>query len=305
MSADAETCPQGTRMRGLIILNAYTRRPQMLHQAGRLTEEFALRGVDVEVWHNDRFLAVVDGDGIATAVDGFDFCIFLDKDRYTLRCLQISGIPLFNSYESIMACDDKMMTYIELAGRGFRMPRTLPGLLCYDPDAVIGDEVYERIEGELGYPVVVKECHGSMGTGVFLARDRGELGRVMSEVKCDTHLIQEAVTSSMGRDLRVMVVGDRVLGGMLRSSDGFQSNIAGGGHGAPYELDDALVEESLGIARALGLVYCGIDYLFGEDGPVVCEVNSNAFFMEFERVTGINIAGEYADLIIRRLEKGL
>ena len=69
MSADAETCPQGARMRGLIILNAYTRRPQMLHQAGRLTEEFALRGVDVEVWHNDRFLAVVDGDGISTAVD--------------------------------------------------------------------------------------------------------------------------------------------------------------------------------------------------------------------------------------------
>ena len=46
MSADAETCPQGARMRGLIILNAYTRRPQMLHQAGRLTEEFALRGAD-------------------------------------------------------------------------------------------------------------------------------------------------------------------------------------------------------------------------------------------------------------------
>ena len=204
-----------------------------------------------------------------------------------------------------MACDDKMMTYIELAGKGFRMPRTLPGLLCYDPDAVIGDEVYGRIEGELGYPMVVKECHGSMGSGVFLARDRGELERVMSGVKCDAHLIQEAVTSSMGRDLRVMVVGDRVLGGMLRSSDGFQSNIAGGGHGTPYELDDALVEESLGIARALGLVYCGIDYLFGEDGPVVCEVNSNAFFMEFEKVTGINVAGEYADLILEKLGKGL
>ena len=38
---------------------------------------------------------------------------------------------------------------------------------------------------------------------------------------------------------------------------------------------------------------------------MVCEVNSNAFFMEFERVTGINVAGEYADLILEKLGKGL
>ena len=288
------------------MLNAYTRRPQMLHQAARLSEEFAALGAEADVVHNDVFLAEVDGSGAAASVDGYDFCVFLDKDRYTLRCLQLSGIPLFNSYDSVMACDDKMMTYIELAGRGFRLPRTLPGLLCYDPAAEIGDEVLDRVESRLRYPMVVKTCHGSMGTGVFPVSDRDGLRSALEGVKCEAHLVQEAVAESAGRDLRVMVVGGRVLGGMLRESDGFQSNIAGGGRGSPYPVDAELERESLAIADALGLVYCGIDYLFGADGPVVCEVNSNAFFQEFERVTGVNVARAYAELVVERVrEKGV
>lgn len=273
----------------------------MLHQASRLTEEFTALGVETEVWYNDRFLAVVESDGVRTAAKGFDFCVFLDKDRYTLKCLQMSGIPLFNSYESIMACDDKMMTYIELAGKGFRIPATLPGLLCYDPSAKVGDEVLDKIEAHLKYPMVVKTCHGSLGTGVFPVRDRTGLRGAIERVKCEAHLIQEAVTASEGRDLRVMVIGDRVLGGMLRESDGFQSNIAGGGHGRPFNVGEELERESLKIAKALGLVYCGIDYLLDDDGFVVCEVNSNAFFQEFERVTGVNVACAYAEFIVRRI----
>ena len=61
-------------------------------------------------------------------------------------------------------------------------------------------------------------------------------------------------------------------------------------------------ERKLKIAALLKLDYCGIDFLFREDGsPVVCEVNSNAFFHAFERATGINVAQKYAEHILSRL----
>ena len=33
---------------------------------------------------------------------------------------------------------------------------------------------------------------------------------------------------------------------------------------------------------ALGLDYCGVDLLETDEGPVLCEVNSNAFFEGFD-----------------------
>ena len=51
-------------------------------------------------------------------------------------------------------------------------------------------------------------------------------------------------------------------------------------------------------ARALGLDYCGVDILTGNDGkPYFCEANSNAFFRGIEGVTGVNVASVYADYI--------
>ena len=47
-----------------------------------------------------------------------------------------------------------------------------------------------------------------------------------------------------------------------------------------------------------------MDFLIGKDGnPLVCEVNSNAFFKGFEKVTGINVAKKYAEYILKDLNK--
>ena len=63
-------------------------------------------------------------------------------------------------------------------------------------------------------------------------------------------------------------------------------------------------EVPLKVAFALKLDYCGIDFLLKKDGNfVLCEVNSNAFFSGFEKVTGVNVAKEYAEYIIKKLQK--
>ena len=57
------------------------------------------------------------------------------------------------------------------------------------------------------------------------------------------------------------------------------------------------------MAEILQLDYCGIDILFGDnDTPLVCEVNSNAFFEGIEGTTGVNVAREYAKHILRTIQ---
>ena len=133
--------------------------------------------------------------------------------------------------------------------------------------------------------------------------DRGELLAVMEQVRMKPHLFQEFIRESAGRDLRVIVVGDEALGGMVRISGGdFRSNLARGGRSEPYPVDEETAALAVRIAKILKLDYCGIDFLFGKDGLTVCEVNSNAFFMGFEHTTGINVAKKYAEHILRTLD---
>ena len=287
-------------MKGLILINAYSRMRAFEVQSSRLAEEFEAIGVEADVRRNDGFLARVEDGSISVGL-GYDFCVYLDKDRYVLRALEASGIPVFNRYSAIEACDDKMMTCLELAGHGFRMPKTLPGMLCYDPGEPVRDTSVDAVVDALGLPVVVKECYGSMGKGVRLAHDREELKALMERVKTSPHLFQEFVSGSSGRDLRVIVVGGRAVGGMLRTSGAdFRSNVGCGGKGTAYDLSPEVARYAERIADVLDLDYCGIDLLFPDDGGdmIVCEVNSNAFFEAFEAATGKNVARLYARHVV-------
>lgn len=289
-------------MKGLILVNAYSESEEYLYQAKRLKEEFALLSVEVDIKKNDSFPLIIENSCIASALGGYSFCIYWDKDKYILSMLEKTGLPVFNSRAAILNCDDKMQTYIELAGRGIPLPETLPGLLCYSEAEQIKASTLERVEKKLGYPLIIKESYGSLGGGVYLVNNRAELLDCMEKVKCREHLYQEFVESSYGRDLRIIVIGNEVIGGMLRSSESdFRSNIASGGKAEPFEVTEDLKELALKVSKALGLDYCGIDILFSEKGPIVCEVNSNAFFCSFEKTTKINVAKKYAEYILNHI----
>lgn len=287
------------KRKGLIIVNAYARLSGIAYQTRRLSEELLALGVEVEVRRNDGALALIDeGGAVRSRCAEYDFVIYLDKDKYMSALLEESGMRLFNSHRAICDCDDKMTTAIRLSGKGIPMPKTLAGPLCYTGGAVLSEELVERVISELGLPVVVKECYGSLGKEVRLARTREELRELALSLMYKPHLFQRFVASSAGRDIRVIAVGGRVVGAMRRESDtDFRSNIELGGRGIPHEPSDELVSLCERVARELGLDYCGIDIMHGEDGYLVCEVNSNAFFGGIESATGVNIARCYAEHI--------
>ena len=269
-------------------------------------EELAKLGVDAEILPNDAFFCTVEGDGgIVSRLSGFDFVVYLDKDKYVARMLQKCGVRLFNRAEAIEDCDDKMLTAIRLANAGIPMPPTVPGLLCYDENAPLNAAAMDRAAQILGYPLVVKSSYGSLGSGVHLARDAGELKDICQKLKCSPHLFQKFIAESSGRDARVIVVGGEVTAAMTRTAHGdFRSNLELGGSGSPLVPDDGLAELCRRVARHICLDYCGIDILFGSNGYLVCEVNSNAFFGGIERVTGINVAAAYAAHMYRSVYGG-
>lgn len=289
------------KLKGLIAINAYAESANT-RQLNRFRDEFAARGVETDVKRNAGFpLCIADGKTVGD-ID-YDFCLFLDKDKYVAQMLEKRGIRLFNTATAIADCDDKMQTHIVLSDCGIPMPITLPAPLCYDKNAVIPESLFDEAERRLGYPVIVKLSYGSQGKGVFKADDRETLEKTANDVKLNSHLFQQYIAESHGRDMRVIVIGGKVVGGILRtSSNDFRSNIGLGGTAKRVDVPRDIRDIAVRAASVLGLDYCGIDFLLGKT-PLLCEVNSNAFFDAFESATGINVAGIYAEHIISVMQE--
>ncbi len=290
-------------MKGVILTNAYKDIPQTRSQCVRIKEELEKLHVSIDIMRNNFFAAYITSGGeIASKLSGYDFCIYLDKDKYISYMLEKEGIRLFNSARAIELCDDKMTTALALSNSGIPIPKTLPGLLCYDEGAPLNEQALRIVEEELGYPVIVKSSFGSMGTGVFKAENFEQLKGAASALKMQPHLFQQYIAESAGRDIRVIVIGGKAVAAMERISGGdFRSNIAMGGRGLKIDMPVQVKEMAEKAAALLNLDYCGADILFGKEGFYLCEVNSNAFFDGIEAATGVNIAKLYANHIAKTM----
>lgn len=292
-------------MKALILINAYATMHAVSSQVRRLKEELEQQGVAVDIRRNGTLSAAITEDGQShIAVDDYAFGIYLDKDTYAAQMMEKQGLRLFNSNDSIQVCDDKMETFLRLSDRGIPMPHTIPAPLCYYPDTPIQQEWLDTVADTLGLPLIVKECNGSLGAQVYLVSTQEQLYATAARLQGKRHLYQRFVASSAGRDVRVIVVGGRVIAAMKRvSATDFRSNIELGGHGECIDLPTEAIRICEDAASALGLDYCGVDLLFGEKGFLLCEVNSNAFFEGVEATTHINVAAAYVRHILASVER--
>lgn len=222
-----------------------------------------------------------------------DFVLFWDKDIVLGNYLEAQGIPLYNSVDAIRLCDDKRLTHIALMREGIPSPRTIMAPMTYLNIGFTNHDFFEQVERELTYPFVVKEAFGSFGEQVYLVRDRKELQQRIQGTSTTELLFQEYIPESRGRDVRLQVVGDRVVASMYRYSDtDFRANVTAGGKMKNYTPSKEESSLALRAARAVGADFAGVDLLFGAEGPLVCEVNSNAHFKNIQTCTGVPVAEE-------------
>lgn len=287
-------------MKAIIAVNPYYDSAAVGYQCARFSEEFAARGVSVSVARQIKDNVMIKDGRVSCTLPDADFVVYLDKDKHLALMLEKAGYRLFNSAEAITLSDDKMLSYIKLAGNGIRMPDTVSAPLLY-VDKSDGAFLAE-VEDRLGLPVVVKENFGSIGKQVYLARSKEGLKRLYEELKHKPHLYQKFIEESCGRDVRVAVVGGKAVAAMeRRSTDGdFRSNVGNGGTGVKINADAEVLKTAEKACKKLGLDFGGADILLSDDGPLLCEVNSNMFFERTEQVTGVNVAGLIAEYILSK-----
>lgn len=284
--------------RVLIIINGYGLASGIQHQVKRLQEEFSKRSVEVEIIKNTQVFAYIFEGNVSVSLPKYDFVLYLDKDRYVAELLEKAGYKLYNSIESIIKCDDKMLTHICLANEGIKMPTSISSTLCYTDN---GNRDYLKpVIEKIGLPMIVKENYGSLGKQVYLANNYEELLEIENKLIHIPHIFQEFVDSSRGKDYRIIVIGGKVIAYMKRENkNSYLSNLATGGTASKTSLPKEYLDIAEKCAKILGLDYCGVDILKGPNKePIVSEVNSNAFYEGIEKTTGINVAGCYVEYLL-------
>lgn len=293
-------------MKGLVIINGYPNGEKFLRQGERIAKELRGIGVPTDVVKNGDICALLNSDGSVKTnlAEEYTFAVYLDKDKYLGKMLEGIGLRLFNCSQAVEICDDKMLTYLALREKKIPIVKTIAAPLCYTPNAIPNENFLKNVPKELGFPLVAKKSYGSFGGGVQLVHDMPELKDIEKEWLYTPHFYQTYIEESAGRDVRVIVIGGKVVAGMERvAHDGeFRSNVELGGQGRKIVLDKEYISVAEKVAQGLQLDYCGVDLLEGKSGPIVCEVNSNAFFEGLESVTGINVAKIYAEYIISCFE---
>lgn len=281
-----------------IIINGYYQPPALMAQVERL-KSCLIEKCEVEVISTTSIIGYIGRDSLKTNTD-IDAAIYLDKDIDVARMLESVGVKLFNSAEAIALSDNKMSTHIRLSNAGIASPVTIASPLYYRGE---DNELFLKKTAKIiGFPMVIKECHGSFGAQVYLANDLNEAREIRSRLLGKPHIYQEYISSSVGHDTRVIVLGGHVIAAMRReNASDFRSNIELGGKAIKIDnLDEKYSKIAIKSTFSLGLDYAGIDILDGTDGePIVCEVNSNAYFNAISKATGIDIAKEYADYVIK------
>lgn len=291
-------------MKGWLIVNQYVKSEKFAELFRMLLESATRNDIKLDLrTHADVWGMIADNNyDINEVISEVDFIIFWDKDIKLARILEDNGARLFNSAKSIELCDDKSLTFMALKDTGIEMPKTyiapktFSGFTDYD--------YFNKIADLAGYPLIVKECLGSFGQQVYLAHNGEELIEVIKSIGSRSFILQEYISSSEGRDVRIQVVGDQIVAAMYRYNDNdFRANITNGGSMKIFEPDEEMKKMALAVCRTLELDFGGIDLLFGEnDRPVFCEANSNAHFKNLYDCTGINTA-DYIMKYIRETMK--
>lgn len=289
-------------MNGIIITNQDI--GHNAYKIKRFTEEGKKLGISLSHYINDGSLAVIKNNNLVVNLPKADFIIYLDKDIYLARILERAGYRLFNKADFIKMCDDKMLTNIMCSNVGIKMPTTIAGPLFYSSELKESNYKFlDSVVRELGFPLVLKKVYGSLGTGVYLVENKEQLFELYKEVCRQPIQFQEYISSSYGRSLRVIIIDKKVIGAFQRYNESdFRSNFGSTASSREFKLEGKFLELANKIAQEFNIEYAGVDFLFGEnDEPILCEINSNAFFEEFEKITKINVAKLFMEMVQKKL----
>ena len=221
-----------------------------------------------------------------------DYVIFWDKDIVLAKQLENMGLKLFNNSRAIEICDNKALTYVELNGK-IEMPDTIVCPMTYRNIGYNKMDFVNMAEERLGYPMVVKECCGSFGQQVYLAKNRQDIESIFNKTK-EPLIFQKFIDNCVGRDIRLNVVGDKVVASMLRYNDNdFRANITNGGSMEKYNPTQEEVKMAIDTCKALNLDFGGVDILINNAGISIIGLFQDLSRADWMRLMDTNVGSVY------------
>ena len=201
-----------------------------------------------------------------------------------LRAIEVYNVKLINSREALEIASDKFLTSIFLERYNIPTPKTI---ICEDPNSAL--ESFE----ELGRDCVLKPLFGSKGIGITRLNDKGFAENVLYSLGRlnEVFYLQEFI-EHQNRDIRILVVGNKVIAGMYRVSDSWKTNIYAGARAEPIEINKKLEKLAIRAANITKTEIAGVDIIESENGYLVLEVNSIPGFTALQEVTDVNLAEE-------------
>ena len=231
--------------------------------------------------------------------------------------------PLVEHGKPSMACKAWQMLVLKEAG--IEVPKTVYGSLWYLYETMknlVSSDIF-LFSGECGafkvdqkiisakpfvFPVILKGSGGDRGTRVYKANNLEEMEKLVRDLrKSETeegrrYMLQEYIPND--GDYRVLVLGEKVLGVMKRSSqskDEFKNNYSAGGKVEIADLPDEIKQLAVKAAKVCGLSVAGVDVAFRDNDftkPVVWEVNKGPQFKGFMQATGIDVPAEIVKFLV-------
>jgi gamma-F420-2:alpha-L-glutamate ligase len=222
-----------------------------------------------------------------------DFVINRSIDYMMSRHLEYMGARVFNSSKVSEICNDKARTYQEIA----RLSIPVVDTIFADKNMILNDML------KISFPVVVKSADGRGGKEVFLVRSAKELVGVAENTGKNKFVIQK-VCGCPGKDVRVYVVGRKIVGAVIRrSKTGFKANISLGGVPEFYHLNENEIKTVMKITDQFNFGMVGIDFIFDENmGFLFNEIEDVAGSRSLYMTSNIDIAKIYLEHIYNEAE---
>ncbi|MFD2587941.1 RimK family alpha-L-glutamate ligase [Croceitalea marina] len=278
-----------------------------VHSTRRIAEEAEKLGHYVElIDHTKCSVKLGDGKpkiflGEEDVTNEFDAIIPRIGTKVTrhgaaiVKQFEMNGVFSTARSLGITRARNKVRTLQIMARKGIPIPETL---FSINPD-----NIAEQIRILGGAPVIIKIQEGTQGMGVILAESKKSAKSIIDTFyKMDTSiLLQRYVEEANGEDIRIIVVGNKVVASMKRTSeiDEFRSNVHRGGKTEEVEISPREKYIALNATKYLGLGVSGVDLMRSKNGPVLLEVNASPGLKGIEGATGVNVAKHIIQFVER------
>ncbi|RLG44347.1 MAG: RimK family alpha-L-glutamate ligase [Thermoproteota archaeon] len=254
-----------------------------------------IRGKLIDVIHNRTRRSLIEGDSVFL-LRRPDYAnpelLFYRID--VIRALELSGKTVINRIEAFLKAVDKIRTSMLLAKNGIPTPYT-----------VVSEEEAPAMRAHIEFgKSVVKPIFGSQGKGSVLIENIDSAWRVFRLHRYyRVPIYVQSFVEHRNRDIRVFVLGERVLSAMYRVSNSWKTNISQGARPMPMKLTNELEEIALKSAEIIGADIAGVDIIESKEGPMVLEVNACPEWKGLQKVTKVNISEEIIRYVISKARR--